>query len=299
MENARPVAAIFCKSFRPDFERLERLVDSVERFVEPDICLLLSVPAEDRRAADAQFGRNGRVQIVCDEDYVRNGTTKGWVGQQICKMNVFRTGFADLYFAIDSDSYFIRPFGYADFHDEGGCPKVIASPVFTGYEDWNTRLKALLDGAEPPPLPIIRPEGSRPRLDLSGLRTANLATLSAGEREPLLELVFGRQTRGLAFQPCQFLAAAVLRSLEEDLLAQDVSLHDALHMVPWEYNWYGSYCLHSRPIALALVTSPTIMFATLNAVENARQRDLTHAVLARHFAAVQMAARHHDTLSLE
>ncbi|MDO9708623.1 DUF6492 family protein [Paracraurococcus lichenis] len=295
--------AVFCKSFRDDFDRLTALVESYERFVDPAVTMLVSVPDHDMALARLVLRGHDRVTLVTDESYtgVSARSMGGWVHQQLCKLSVHRTGHADSYFALDSDSYFIRPFGPADFVNADGLPRFVASPVYTVYQAGNDLLFRILEGAEVPTLPPVLAIEDGPRIDLRAARAASAAQQdnSPGARGPLLDLVFGAELRSLAFQPSQFLIAPVLQAMEEELAAQGGSFAEVLSIAPWEYNWFASYCLYSRRFSCAPMMSPTIAFVSSDTVAEARRKGVTHTSLSRHFAAVQMAARHHEETSLD
>lgn len=295
--------AIFCKSFRDDFGRLTILLDSIDRFVDPAVSCLISVPKHDMAEANALFRDRGRVCLVNDEDYAGASARAmgGWVHQQLCKLTVHRTRFADSYFALDSDSYFIRPFGPADFQNADGLPRFVASPVFTVYQPHNRGLFDILDGHAVPELPAVIADGMGKPLDLAAIRAASaaLGAGSPGERGMLLDNVFGSEMRRLAFQPSQFLIAEVLAAMEADLAAIGSNFAEILSISPWEYNWFGSYCLHARRVSCVPSISPTIGFVKAEMVAEARKNGVTHARLACHFAAIQMAARHHEETSLD
>src|SRR4051794_22633616 len=180
--------AVFCKSFRDDFDRLVHLVHSFQHFVAPAVSMLISVPREDMTAAQHLLADQPRVTLVCDDEYTDAAARGmgGWVHQQLCKLSVHRTGFADSYFALDSDSYFIRPFGPQDFCTAEGLPRFVASPVFTVYQPHNVLFFRVLDGAEIPSSPVVDAAQARPKLNLAGLRAATAAQAdgSPGARGP-------------------------------------------------------------------------------------------------------------------
>src|SRR3954449_5514665 len=91
--------AVFCKSFRNDFDRLINLVNSFQRFVDPAVGMLISVPRADMTGAQHLLESQARITLVCDDDYTDAAARGmgGWVHQQLCKLSVHRTDFADSY----------------------------------------------------------------------------------------------------------------------------------------------------------------------------------------------------------
>ena len=249
------------------------------------------------------YYQNSRITFVLDEDYTGHSAEGigGWVHQQLCKLSVHRLGFADSYFVLDSDSYFIRPFGLNDFFTPSGLPRFVASPVFTVYHSNNQLLLDVLDGHSVVELPVIEAIADGQKIDLARIRQRSneIKFQSPYDRGPLLDYVFDPALRKLAFQPSQFLVSEVLSELEKELLGLNSSFLEILALAPWEYNWYGSYCMFAKRVSCAPTMSPTIGFVSADMIAEARSKGVTHATLARHFSSIQMAARHHDETSLE
>src|SRR6478752_147790 len=124
---------LFCKSFRNDLRRFERLYDSVEEFDRDGLPFLLSVPEGDRALFEARFGRR-RLEIVTDESLVGGPIVQNWRMQQVVKLHAWTVDFAEAVVMLDSDFYFIRPFGEKDFADEHGAPRFALSRYSHRYE---------------------------------------------------------------------------------------------------------------------------------------------------------------------
>ena len=111
---------LFCKSFRRDLSRVEKLVASIERFACGDISGVLSVPESDLTLFRDRIG-SGRMTLVTDEAIVGRKVEQSWRTQQIVKLHAHRLGFADAWLVLDSDMTFIRDFGATDFVDPDGA----------------------------------------------------------------------------------------------------------------------------------------------------------------------------------
>lgn len=119
--------AMYCKTYRGDLARAQVLVETWRRFNTDGLQLTLSCPADDLPLFAPLAG--GQVRLVADEsfagDHLLPGPRAGYINQQICKLNFFRTGLADNYVNLDSDTVFIRPFGAHDFMHAPGVPYTV------------------------------------------------------------------------------------------------------------------------------------------------------------------------------
>lgn len=105
---------LFIKSYRPDFDSLEKLLHSINVYNKDNIPVYVSV-----NDADFDFFVENiniaSIQIIKDSDIFDYPPDDGWRYQQIIKSNVYRLGICKNYLCIDSDSEFIRDFYYSDF----------------------------------------------------------------------------------------------------------------------------------------------------------------------------------------
>jgi len=123
--------AMYCKSYRGDLARAQVMVETFNRFNRDGITLHISCPAQDQAAFSPLAGP--KVQIIADESFAgpfladqpMNGMSTGYVNQQICKLNFYRTGLAANYLAVDSDTVFIRDFHTSDFMHDAGVPYTV------------------------------------------------------------------------------------------------------------------------------------------------------------------------------
>lgn len=290
--------AIFCKTYTVDFPRVQQLLASWAR-LNDHIPFLLSVPEAEYDLLWQQVQIPRGVTVVTDESYLIPGAHSkiGWYQQQVCKLSVHRTGFADSYLMLDSDSYLIAPVPEALFGTPDRLP-VVASPLYTKFWSGNAALtRLLLQGEDAPPLTerLGRTDDFATRL--AAVRAAHRAdpTASGRAREIYIRQLF--ETRTVATQPTQIFHDVVLKGLSALLEAHGMNFYDAIRLAPWEYNWYSYYALSDPALPTVGIRSPVMHFADDAAVDHARDLGITEATIARHFCAIQMASRHFDALS--
>lgn len=118
---------LFCKSYAKDMFRARRMAESVLRFNVEAIPLYISVPENDLDGFKSFFA-DIPGNFVTDESILEK--TKNIYGepptlfprhlvQQLVKLEFWRMNLCENYAWLDSDSYFIKPFGVKDFfYDE-------------------------------------------------------------------------------------------------------------------------------------------------------------------------------------
>lgn len=107
---------LFIKTYRPDFERVKILINSIEKHNKDNIPVLISVNDEDYDFFKKEFNC---YQIIKDSDIIAPTLTDPWRYQQIIKAHLYKLNICKNYLCIDSDSEFIRDFYYTDFlYDE-------------------------------------------------------------------------------------------------------------------------------------------------------------------------------------
>ena len=125
--------ALFCKSYRDDVLRARRLLESVQRFNADRLPAYVSVPAADaalfkERCAGLAFELLTDEEILAANpalDRAAYAQLPGYQTQQVVKAEFWRLGKAENYLCLDSDSYFLRPFGTRDFLALDGTPYTV------------------------------------------------------------------------------------------------------------------------------------------------------------------------------
>jgi hypothetical protein len=114
---------LYIKTYKPDYERAEKLLRSVEKFNKDNIPVYVSV-----NDMDYDFFRkriSGNLALIKDSEIVTCNITHGWVYQQIVKSQFYKLGVCENYLCIDSDSEFIRDFYISDFMYDENTPYTI------------------------------------------------------------------------------------------------------------------------------------------------------------------------------
>lgn len=127
------LVVLFCKSYAGDVYRARRMVESVNRFNCDEIPLFVSVPEADMALFKDLF--NGvKCNLITDESILdRTISVYGAIPksfpshliQQLIKLEFWRMGLCSHYVWLDSDSFFIKPFGKTIFFDNNAVPFTI------------------------------------------------------------------------------------------------------------------------------------------------------------------------------
>src|SRR5437868_3100672 len=132
--------AIFCESFRDDFPLLRSLLDTYEKYC-PSWKFLLSVPKADLPILKRDVVLPRNCDVIVDEEYcpINMFNEEGWRHQQVCKLSIHHIGYAEHFYAVDSDSYFISDITDLDII-ESGAAKFFYSQISTAIRPTNQAL---------------------------------------------------------------------------------------------------------------------------------------------------------------
>jgi len=220
---------LFCKSYRDDVLRARRLLESVQRFNADRLPVYVSVPAADA-ALFKEHCAGLAFELLADEeilaanpalDRAAYAQLPGYQTQQVVKAEFWRLGKAENYLCLDSDSYFLRPFGARDFLAAGSTPYTVM------HESKELLQFAALSGMDK--IARHRAEGCAQGMAL-----------------------FGREGRCWDFGPVPVVwSARVWRDLDERYLRpRGMSFLGAMAAHPWELRWYGEALLAYQSIPL-------------------------------------------------
>jgi len=220
---------LFCKSYSTDLNRVIRLAQSVQRYNTEKIPFHVSVPAADLPLFRHHLDGLG-VALHADAEIIQASPgmapdildqLPGSLTQQIIKSEFWRLGLSASYLCLDSDAFFIRPFGTADFLAPDGTPY---SVIDEGHE--------ILEDA-------VRHKKNRV---LAAFR----------EDAQKMQDLFERPGRQYNFGPLPVVwHRAVWASLHERYLTpRGMSLADAIMQAPAEARWYGEALLRYQAIRL-------------------------------------------------
>lgn len=124
---------LYCKSYRKDFLRLKRLLESIHSHNVDQIPFYISTPQDQHADLLAVLGETG-YQWVSDESIVASNpgvspgiekTRSGGLSQQAIKSEFWRLGLAENYVCLDSDCIFIKEFYKSDFLSADGNPYTV------------------------------------------------------------------------------------------------------------------------------------------------------------------------------
>jgi hypothetical protein len=121
---------LYCKSYRKDFLRLKRLLQSITQHNRDHISFYISTPQSDHDLLVQLIGSDG-YQWVSDESIIQANVgapigveqnKSGSLTQQIVKSEFWRLGLCENYVCLDSDCIFIKDFKKSDFLADDGNP---------------------------------------------------------------------------------------------------------------------------------------------------------------------------------
>ncbi len=269
---------LFCKSYRGDLRRFERLAESVGRFNVDRIPFWLSVPEADRDVFEPLVERYG-LQDVSDEAILEMALADGIsrvpqlppnVLQQVTKVEFWRLDVCRNFVVIDSDSWFIRPFRRADFLFDGEIPYTVMN------------------------------EG-RHALDFAA-RSGNHKFIRQFHelRQRALKL-FGRPGRHFDFAPTPCIwSCAVWRALNEEYARpKGLNFQDLILQFPCETQWYGEFLLHARTIPLVPIEPLFKLWGFPGQFEESQRLGETDEVLAENYLGVVSQSNWDETLDFE
>lgn len=223
---------LYCKSYRNDLLRVERLARSIQQFNADSIPFYVSVPEQDFALFEARIaGQN--INLIRDEDIIRANpriepdkvmALPGGVSQQIVKSEFWRLEISKTYVCLDSDCVFIRPFYISDFIAPDEHPYTVM------HESKELLQFAVNHGRD------------------------DIYNSYHNIRAQLAEIV-GRKGRHFDFGPVPVIwDSQVWRSLDTNFLQpRNLNFYDAILLFPSEILWYGEAMLEFRPFPIVPV----------------------------------------------
>ena len=219
---------LYCKSYRMDLRRVIRLAESVQKFNVESIPFHVSVPLQDYELFLAHLSALNVVLHTDEEIITAAGLNLtqvlemgGSSSQQVIKSSFWRLGLSTSYVCIDSDSYFIRPFGIGDFLTPESTPYTMLDEGHDLLED--------------------------------AIQRGRQRIVDAFEKEAaLVQGLFSRQGKTYSFGPFPLVwHRAVWESLETNYLQpRGMNFADAIKIAPIESRWYGEALLLYKAIPL-------------------------------------------------
>jgi len=125
---------LYCKSYRRDFLRLKRLLESITRHNTDQIPFYISTPENQYQDLIAALGTSSGFYWVSDESIIAANpllpagiekTRSGGLSQQAIKSEFWRLEISENYVCFDSDCMFIKEFKKSDFLSSDGNPYTV------------------------------------------------------------------------------------------------------------------------------------------------------------------------------
>lgn len=216
---------LYCKSYINDYDRVKKLIESIQRYNVDNILFYLSVPSKDISAF--QHLVNNFVLLSDEEIYdIPKEFTNAYKNQQIIKSNFWRLKLCNNYVCLDSDSEFIKNFYINDFIYSNDIPYTVVSEQKDLFQ-WSANNKTNL--------------GFDPRVGFIIDRTAVMK-------------VFGYENRRVIYD---FGPSPVIWNCENWItlnrtfeLQHDIKFHELIYQIPSEFTWYGEWLLHNKTIPI-------------------------------------------------
>lgn len=297
--------ALFCKSFRADLQRFERLVRSIEKYNVDDIPLIVTVPRADR-ALFAEVIGSQRAQLLSDEDILGREARQSWITQQLVKLHFWRQNLADAWLLIDSDYYFIQPFRRSDFVDSAGRVGLVSSIQRHVLDDHWHEIMGYLNGARgsrtvPEPKPPEPGWVSRlPTIPWYQTAWDALKNPSYDDRALRIQRFFGRGGARRWYMPSAIWTAECLRTLHDELLLpRGLDFESLIGYSPWECVWVGEWELFRGMPQRFLAESYHLHIYKDETIARARAAGLSEQSLCKRYLGLQLAERHQKLLSLD
>lgn len=125
---------LYCKSYRRDFLRLKRLLESIQKYNVNQIPFYISTPEDQFEELKNILGSSEGYLWVSDELIVAANpratpgiekTRSGSLAQQVIKSEFWRLGISENYVCLDSDCIFLKEFSHKDFIASDGNPYTV------------------------------------------------------------------------------------------------------------------------------------------------------------------------------
>ena len=116
--------ALVIKTFKPDYERVKLLIESIDKHNSDNIPVYISINDADYDFFKSKL-TNTKHTLLKDSQICTTSVTDGWRYQQIVKSQFYKLKVAKNYLCLDSDSLFISSFYIKDFIYKGDTPYTI------------------------------------------------------------------------------------------------------------------------------------------------------------------------------
>lgn len=212
---------LFIKTYRKDFERVKKLLTSIEIHNVDNLPVLLSVNDEDFVFFKKQFSE---YEIIKDSDITGEKSIESWIYQQIIKAQIYRLNLCENIVCIDSDAYFIKDFHLSDFMFDENTPYTIMHQ-------------------------------NKDLFSWSCINSNSIGYNAKQNFESARQIVmdtFQRKGVFYDFGPTPVIwSNKVWKSLEDKyLIPNGLKFSDLIKLSPTEFTWYGEWLLKDKTIPI-------------------------------------------------
>jgi hypothetical protein len=256
---------LYCKSYRNDVLRVRVLAESVARFNREQLAFYVSAPKADLPLFQEKLA-GLPVTLIADEEILaanpRHSLSlmeemRGGLLQQVVKSEFWRLGLCKNYLMLDSDAYFIREFGLADFMVDAQTPYTVMDEA-----------KDFLEFAARKGLKKIREGYYRDRQQVQALFQRTGRCFSFG---PIPIVCSTEVWEALATQYCE---------------PRGQSFADLIREVECEMLWYGEAVLAYASVPLVPIQPLFKVFHYREQYEESLSLGMTEAHLAEDYLGV-------------
>lgn len=264
---------LYCKSYRNDIERISNLINSINIYNVDKIPLYVSVPKSDMELFKNKKFHN--TIIISDEQINKDSNlyNRGFNPRILAfstRLNIWMSELAENYICLDSDAYFIRSFGVADFMFDKETPYTVMHEQKELFSWTVTKTKEL---------------GFNPKGGFTDDRN-------------LIMSVFNRQGRLYDFGPNPVIfSSKVLECLNEQyLVPNNLTTEDLIKVSSDEYTWYGEALLAFEPIKIRPAEPLFKVFHYPQQYIEYKQQNITEEMIAQNYMGIIMQSNFHGPL---
>jgi len=256
---------LYCKSYCTDLKRVVRLAKSIQKFNVEGIPFYISVPQSEIPLFKKHLSELG-AELLADEEIIQASPRieptqiaemRGSLSQQVVKSEFWRLELSTAYLCLDSDAFFIRPFGVSDFLTPNNTP-------YTMMDEAHDLLE-----------------------DAFHQKRERVVTAFKNEADQVQRL-FQRAGRRYSFGPFPLVwHRAVWESLDNQYLKpKGMNFADAVLQAPVESRWYGEALLAYQAVPLMPCQSMFKVYHYAWQLDHDRHADITTQDLAQLYCGV-------------
>jgi hypothetical protein len=280
-----------------------------------DIPVFLVAPSADTELFKQTL--SAQIDIIPEEEFTESRCftwLDGWRQQQVVKMSFYKLNIAEQYLAVDSDSYFIRPFRESDIFGSSNKTRLVATQNSPYFNPSKKRIQKLL-GRRSNFIDMFRCFRNKngvfelefntndndfhiPRHFISD---SNYKNLPNEITESAIPYSFSRTDYIKTYflpSPTIF-SSLILKSFGEYISDKaEITFTDLIHLSSWEAAWYGHFAIKYFRNLVEFVEPLFFHFRSSEEVHCARKLGISSKSMKKSFLGITMASRHIPELQL-